>query len=76
MGGKLHPGNTGGSNTGVRQPGVVVSRHHNMNSGSGESTRMQPQAIYGFSLLQGLRGNLMEDTHVAEFRDVDGEEVL
>lgn len=50
-------------------------RHENMNSGGGESVQMQPQAIFGFSLLQGLRGNPMEDFHVAEFRNIDGEEV-
>lgn len=50
-------------------------RHENMNSGGGESVQMQPQAIFGFSLLQGLRGNPMEDFHVAEFRNIDGEEI-
>lgn len=50
-------------------------RVENMISGGGESGQMQPQAIYGFSLLQGLRRNPMEDFHVADFREIDGEEV-
>lgn len=70
MGGRVHSGNVesdGGGKLGVRV--------ENMNSGDGESGQMQPQAIFGFSLLQSLRGNPMEDFHVAEFREIDGEEV-
>lgn len=74
MGGKVYSGN-------VEQESDMGDgwkdgvRHENMNSGGGESGQLQPQAIYGFSLLQGLRGNPMEDFHIAEFRNIDGEEV-
>lgn len=65
--GNVEPGSGGSGKLGVR--------FENMNCGGGESGHMQPQAIYGFSLLQGLRGNPMEDFHVAEFREIEGEEI-
>lgn len=74
MGGKVYSRNMEQEND-MGDGGKYGARHDNMNLGGGESGQMQPQAIYGFSLLQGLRGNPMEDFHIAEFRDIDGEEV-
>lgn len=54
-------------------PTVSVPRE--VSGGGGQSQVMQPQVIFGFCLLQGLRDNPMEDLHVAEVRDIDGEEV-
>lgn len=68
----MHSGNVEPESDGSGKLGV---RNENMNCGGGESGQMQPQAIYGFSLLQGLRGNPMEDFHVAEFREIESEEV-
>lgn len=73
MGGKIHGGQE--SNMEDDSKPSVVSTHGNSSSGWGESRQMQPQAIYGVSVLQGLRGNPLEDFQVAEFRDIDGEEV-
>ena len=39
--------------------------------GGGESQRL----VWGYCLLQGLAGRVMEDLHVAEVRSVNGEEV-
>lgn len=43
--------------------------------GGGQSQQLQPQVVWGYSLLQGLAGKSMEDLHVAEVRIINGEEV-
>lgn len=53
----------------------TVSIPREVYGGGGQSQEMQPQVVFGFCLLQGLRDNPMEDLHVAEVRDIDGEEV-
>jgi hypothetical protein len=53
----------------------TVSIPREVYGGGGQSQEMQPQVVFGFCLLQGLRDNPMEDLHVAEIRDIDGEEV-
>lgn len=53
----------------------TVSTPREVSGGGGQSQEMQPQVVFGFCLLQGLRDNPMEDLHVAEVRDIDGEEV-
>lgn len=60
---------------GGRDGTPTVSIPREVYGGGGQSQEMQPQVVFGFCLLQGLRDNPMEDLHVAEIRDIDGEEV-
>lgn len=44
-------------------------------SGSGESTQLQPQVLFGYALAPNTRGHEMEDFHVAEIWELeDGSE--
>lgn len=55
--------------------GTPTASSQEATSGGGESKELQPQVVFGYCLLQGLRDNPMEDLHLAEIRDVDGREV-
>ncbi len=54
---------------------TMTSESKQTQSGGGESSQLQPQAVFGYCLMPGLRGIPMEDFHVAEVREIDGEEV-
>ncbi|CAM6009339.1 unnamed protein product [Sphagnum balticum] len=54
---------------------TMTSEAKQTQCGGGESSQLQPQAVFGYCLMPGLRGIPMEDFHVAEVREIDGEEV-